>query len=117
MAQTVQLSTIKTVEWTDDGVRLIDQRVLPQEEQYVVCRNCEQVASAIRDMVVRGAPAIGVTAALGVALGMKQSNATTMELWRQDFNRIADLLAGTRPTAVNLFWAIQRMREKFEAVM
>ena len=105
---------IKTVEWTDEGVRLIDQRVLPTREEYVVCSNCDEVAAAIRDMVVRGAPAIGVTAALGVALGMKQSAASTMEEWKQDFDRIATLLAGTRPTAVNLFWAIGKMREKFE---
>jgi len=117
MGQIVQLSTIKTVEWTDEGVRLIDQRALPQEERYMVCRDCEQVASAIRDMVVRGAPAIGVTAALGIALGMKQSTAVTRELWQQDFNRVASLLAATRPTAVNLFWAIQRMRERFEAAI
>lgn len=103
-----------TVEWTTDGVRLIDQRALPTEERYVLCRSSEEVAAAIRDMVVRGAPAIGVTAALGLALGMKQANAATMEEWVQEFNRVAAMLAATRPTAVNLFWAIERMRGKLQ---
>ncbi len=105
---------VKTIEWTNEGVRLIDQRILPGREEYFVCRNSEEVAMAIREMVVRGAPAIGVTAAMGIALGMKQSAAATLEEWQKDFARIADLLAATRPTAVNLFWAIGRMRERFE---
>jgi methylthioribose-1-phosphate isomerase len=101
------------VEWVSGGVRLIDQRLLPGQEIYVVCRSCEEVAEAIRTMVVRGAPAIGVTAALGVALGMEQSKAGSLPEWQRDFDRVADLLASTRPTAVNLFWAIARMRESF----
>lgn len=105
---------VKTIEWTNEGVRLIDQRILPGREEYFVCRNCEEVATAIREMVVRGAPAIGVTAAMGIALGMMQSPAATLEGWQKDFTRITDLLAATRPTAVNLFWAIGRMRERFE---
>lgn len=108
---------IKTVEWADGGVRLIDQRVLPGREEYMLCRNVEQVADAIRDMVVRGAPAIGVTAALGIALGMTQSRASSLEQWQADFTRIAALLGGTRPTAVNLFWAIERMRGYFAGLL
>jgi methylthioribose-1-phosphate isomerase len=108
---------VKTVEWTAEGVRLIDQRILPTREEYVTCRTVDQVAEAIRDMVVRGAPAIGVTAALGIALGMQQSKATTLDEWQSDFSRIASLLGATRPTAVNLFWAIERMRAFFQGLM
>jgi methylthioribose-1-phosphate isomerase len=105
---------IKTLEWTDAGVRFIDQTKLPTEEVYVTCRNYEQVADAIRTMIVRGAPAIGVAAAMGVALGAQQSQAKTLPDFEREFDAICDELARTRPTAVNLFWAIQRMRDKFE---
>ena len=105
---------IKTLEWTDAGVRFIDQTKLPTEETYVACKNYEEVADAIRNMIVRGAPAIGVAAAMGVALGALQSQAKTTPDFERDFNTICDVLAGTRPTAVNLFWAIRRMRDKFE---
>jgi methylthioribose-1-phosphate isomerase len=105
---------IKTVEWTDAGVRFIDQTKLPTEETYVTCRNYEEVADAIRTMVVRGAPAIGVAAGMGVALGTLQSRAQTLPVLDRDFDTICNVLAGTRPTAVNLFWAIRRMRDKFE---
>ena len=107
---------IKTVEWTDAGVRFIDQTKLPTEETYVTCKNYEEVANAIRTMIVRGAPAIGVSAAMGVALGVRDSNAKDNAGLRREFTQICDVLAGTRPTAVNLFWAIRRMREKFEHV-
>jgi methylthioribose-1-phosphate isomerase len=107
---------IKTVEWTDAGVRFIDQTKLPTEETYVTCKNCEEVADAIRTMIVRGAPAIGVSAAMGVALGVRDSKARDNLELRREFTRICDVLAGTRPTAVNLFWAIRRMREKFDQV-
>src|SRR5450631_3084876 len=105
---------IKTLEWTDAGVRFIDQTKLPLEETYVTCKNYEEVAGAIRTMIVRGAPAIGVAAAMGVALGTLQSRANTLPELEGEFDTICGVLAGTRPTAVNLFWAIRRMREKFE---
>jgi len=105
---------IKTPEWTDAGVRFIDQTKLPTEETYVTCKNYEEVADAIRAMVVRGAPAIGVAAAMGVALGALQSSAKTRPELQREFDTVCNVLAGTRPTAVNLFWAIRRMRNKFE---
>jgi methylthioribose-1-phosphate isomerase len=108
---------IKTLEWTAEGVRFIDQTKLPTEEVYVTCRTYQEVAAAIRDMIVRGAPAIGVAAAMGVALGMNQSNAKDEQALRRNFEEIAQAIAATRPTAVNLFWGIQRMREKFESLI
>jgi methylthioribose-1-phosphate isomerase len=108
---------IKTLEWTPEGVRFIDQTKLPTEELYVTCRTYQEVATAIRDMIVRGAPALGVTAAMGVALGMNQSDATDEPALRRDFEQIAQTIAATRPTAVNLFWGIQRMRQKFESLI
>ncbi|MBO0910310.1 MAG: S-methyl-5-thioribose-1-phosphate isomerase [Acidobacteria bacterium] len=107
---------IQTLEWTDRGVRFLDQRKLPTEETYVTCRTFEQVADVIRDMVVRGAPAIGVAAAMGIALGIQGSNAETWGDLEREFDRISEVIAKTRPTAVNLFWAIRRMRQKFEAL-
>jgi methylthioribose-1-phosphate isomerase len=105
---------IQTLDWTDSGVRFIDQTKLPMEETYVTCKTYEQVADVIRNMVVRGAPAIGVAAAMGIALGMKSSKAENGAELKKDFDQICDVLGKTRPTAVNLFWAIRRMREKFE---
>ena len=107
---------IKTVAWTDQGVRFIDQRRLPTEEVYVVCRNYEEVAAAIRDMTVRGAPAIGVSAAMGIALGMRQCQTDDLEGFGQHFDRVAAAIGETRPTAVNLFWAIRRMKAKFDSL-
>jgi len=105
---------INTLEWTDQGVRFIDQTKLPTEETYVTCKTHEQVADVIRNMVVRGAPAIGVAAAMGIALGIKNSKAESGADLKKDFDEICDLIGKTRPTAVNLFWAINRMCEKFE---
>jgi methylthioribose-1-phosphate isomerase len=105
---------IKTLEWTDDGVRFIDQTKLPTEETYVTCTTYEEVADAIRTMIVRGAPAIGVAAAMGVALGVRDSQAADISALKRDFDRICDVLAATRATAVNLFWAIRRMKDNFE---
>jgi methylthioribose-1-phosphate isomerase len=105
---------IQTLEWTDSGVRFIDQTKLPMEETYVNCRTADQVADVIRDMVVRGAPAIGVAAAMGIALGVKNAKAETVGELKPEFDRVCELIGKTRPTAVNLFWAIRRMREKFE---
>src|SRR5919206_1205809 len=104
---------IKTVEWTDQGVLMIDQRLLPNEEKYLTLRSCEEVADAIKTMVVRGAPAIGVSAAMGIALGTMQSVGTSVEDLQQDFDYFCDVMSKTRPTAVNLFWAIERMRARF----
>jgi methylthioribose-1-phosphate isomerase len=107
---------IKTLEWTDSGVRFIDQTRLPMEEVYVTCRTYQEVATAIRDMVVRGAPAIGVAAAMGIALGVQQSAAKDAAGLRLDLDKITKTISETRPTAVNLFWAIRRMTEKFDSV-
>jgi methylthioribose-1-phosphate isomerase len=92
---------VETIEWTPHGVVMIDQRVLPRQQVFVTCRTYQEVAEAIKTMVIRGAPAIGVAAAMGVALGVQQD---------ADFETVCSTLAATRPTAVNLFWAIDRMR-------
>jgi methylthioribose-1-phosphate isomerase len=106
---------IKTVEWTDQGVVMLDQRLLPNEEKYLTFRSYEEVAEAIRKMVVRGAPAIGVSAAMGLALGAKQSVGTNVADLEDDFKYVCKAMGETRPTAVNLFWAIERMRIAFAA--
>jgi methylthioribose-1-phosphate isomerase len=105
---------IQTLEWTDSGVRFIDQTKLPTEETYVTCKTHQQVADAIRTMVVRGAPAIGVAAAMGIALGVKNSKAESVAELKPEFDQICDVMGKTRPTAVNLFWAIRRLQDKFE---
>jgi methylthioribose-1-phosphate isomerase len=99
---------LETIRWTDDGVVMIDQTRLPREEIYVTCRDYREVADAIRSMVIRGAPAIGVAAAMGVALGALRARDLDAE-----FETICDTLARTRPTAVNLFWAIDRMKRLY----
>lgn len=104
---------IKTVEWTNEGVRMIDQRVLPTEEKYLMLRSWEEVAEAIKKMVVRGAPAIGVSAAMGLALGASQSVGMSVADLEDDFDYMCKMMGETRPTAVNLFWAIERMRQRF----
>ncbi len=110
------MMSFKTIEWTDEGVRMIDQRKLPVVEEYPLFKTYQEVAEAIRAMVVRGAPAIGVAAAMGVALGVRDSKAKNSAELREDFKQITDALASTRPTAVNLFWAIERMKRRFEQV-
>src|SRR5579871_1363145 len=107
---------IQTLEWTDNGVRFIDQTKLPTEEVYVVCTTYKQVADVIRNMVVRGAPAIGVAAGMGIALGVKNSKAETVGDLKKEFDQICKVIGETRPTAVNLFWAIRRMQDKFESL-
>ena len=107
---------IHTLEWTDKGVRFLDQTKLPTEEIYVTATTYQQVADAIRTMIVRGAPAIGVAAAMGIALGVKDSKAETVGDLKKDFDQICAAIGETRPTAVNLFWAIRRMAEKFETL-
>jgi methylthioribose-1-phosphate isomerase len=104
---------IPTLEWTADGVRFLDQTRLPLEETYVLATTSDDVAKVITTMVVRGAPAIGVAAAMGMALGVKNSRATTIAALTQEVEAMAKTLAATRPTAVNLFWAIERMRGRF----
>jgi len=106
-------SMIPTLAWTPEGVRFIDQTKLPLEESYVLATTYEQVAEVIVTMVVRGAPAIGVSAAFGIALGAQQTKAATPAEFAPEFDRICERLAGTRPTAVNLFWAIDRMKRLF----
>jgi methylthioribose-1-phosphate isomerase len=104
---------LPTVGWEGEEVVLVDQRRLPDEEVYLRCRRMEEVADAIRDMAIRGAPAIGVAAAFGVALGVRAS-AARGEALRAELERITSTLAATRPTAVNLFWALARMRRRFD---
>ena len=107
---------IQTLEWTPRGVVFIDQTKLPTEEVYVTCTTHQQVADVIRNMVVRGAPAIGIAAAMGIALGVTNSKAENGADLKKDFDQICEVIRQTRPTAVNLFWAIRRMQEKFESL-
>jgi methylthioribose-1-phosphate isomerase len=99
---------VKTIQWKNDRVVLLDQRLLPNKEVYRVCRSFQEVAEAIRTMVIRGAPAIGVAAAMGVALGAIKA---PEKFFDREFERILSALSKTRPTAVNLFWALERMRK------
>jgi len=108
---------LPTIEWQPDAVVMIDQRKLPGQEIYVHCKTAVEVARAIKNMVIRGAPAIGVAAAMGIALGMNRSKAQGTKQFAVEFNKLCDLMAGTRPTAVNLFWAIHRMKETFGAAV
>ncbi len=104
---------IETIQWIDNRVVMIDQTRLPVEEKYVTCRTYEEVAAAIRDMTIRGAPAIGVAAAMGVALGMLHASEAGLDA---QFAAICDTLAKTRPTAVNLFWALERMKRLYDSL-
>jgi methylthioribose-1-phosphate isomerase len=104
---------LPTIAREADVVVMIDQRKLPAEEVYVRCTTAAEVARAIKTMVIRGAPAIGVAAAYGIALGMRKSSATGTQKFAAEFYKMCELMAGTRPTAVNLFWAIERMKRSF----
>ncbi len=104
---------LPTIEWQSDAVVMVDQRKLPGQEVYVRCRTGAEVARAIKTMVIRGAPAIGVAAAMGIALAMQRSKVQGTRQYAVELNKICDLMAGTRPTAVNLFWAIDRMKRTF----
>jgi methylthioribose-1-phosphate isomerase len=106
---------LPTIDIQDDVIVMVDQRKLPAQEVYVRCRTAPEVAKAIRTMVIRGAPAIGVAAAYGIAMGMKRSTAKGTNQFAVEFQKICDLMAGTRPTAVNLFWAIDRLKAAFAA--
>jgi methylthioribose-1-phosphate isomerase len=104
---------LPTIAWQGDDIVMVDQRKLPADEIYVTCKSVNDVAKAIRTMVIRGAPAIGVCAAMGLALGAARSKATGTKQFTTEFQRNCDLLGATRPTAVNLFWAIERMKRSF----
>src|SRR6185312_532475 len=104
---------LPTIERQGDVIVMVDQRKLPGQELYVRCRTPQEVAKAIRTMVIRGAPAIGVAAAMGIALGMRRSTAKGTKQFAVEFQKTCDMMAGTRPTAVNLFWAIDRMKRVF----
>jgi methylthioribose-1-phosphate isomerase len=103
----------KPIEWTERGVVILDQRRLPAEELSYTYTDYREVAKAIREMVIRGAPAIGVAAAMGAALGVLHSSAKSVEALRAEFSEICNTLAKTRPTAVDLFWALERMKHRF----
>jgi methylthioribose-1-phosphate isomerase len=106
---------LPTIEWQPDAVVMIDQRKLPGQEIYVHAKTAQEVAKAIKTMVIRGAPAIGVAAAMGIALGMRRSKTQGTKQFAVEFNKLCDLMAATRPTAVNLFWAIDQMKKSFAA--
>jgi methylthioribose-1-phosphate isomerase len=104
---------VETIQWTDAGVVMIDQTRLPREQVFVTCTDYQQVAQAIKDMIIRGAPAIGVAAAMGVAIGVLKAGGQNLDA---EFDSICDVLAATRPTAVNLFWAIDRMKRVYSSI-
>lgn len=104
---------LPTIAREDDEVVMIDQRKLPSQEVYVRCRTAAEVARAIKSMVIRGAPALGVAAAMGIAVGMRRSKATGTQKFAVELQKVCDLMAATRPTAVNLFWGIERMKRAF----
>src|SRR6185436_18229324 len=108
---------LPTIAREDDTVVMIDQRKLPAKEVYVRCKTAAEVARAIKTMVIRGAPAIGVAAAMGIALGARNSKATGTQKLAAEFFEVCELMASTRPTAVNLFWAIDRMKRSFAAAV
>ena len=110
------MGTVEPIQWTERGVEMLDQRRLPGEVVHHVYTDYREVAAAIHDMVIRGAPAIGIAAAMGVALGAGRSPARTTEELGGELGTIADTLAKTRPTAVDLFWALDRMRRRFESL-
>src|SRR5215218_6716130 len=101
---------LPTIAWDGEVIVMVDQRKLPAEEIYVRCKTGLEVAKAIKTMVIRGAPAIGVAAAMGLALAMQRSTATGTRAFTTEFQRMCDVMAATRPTAVNLFWAIEKMQ-------
>lgn len=110
------MRSVEPIRWTENGVILLDQRRLPSEVIHITYTDYRELAAAIKDMVIRGAPAIGVAAAMGIALGVSRSRAATLDELRAEFKTICDTFARTRPTAVDLFWAIQRFERKFDSV-
>jgi len=111
----VSYDSVRPIAWREDALWLIDQRLLPARREEIVCRDVTEVAAAIRDMAVRGAPAIGITAAYGAVIAARQRYRENPARWRDEVEADLELLAGTRPTAVNLFWAIDRMRRAIRA--
>ena len=107
---------IRAIEWGDEGLKLLDQRLLPRLTQWINLQDALGVSHAIRDMVVRGAPAIGVTAAYGVVLAARDRYAETADNWKSAIEVDLNILAASRPTAVNLFWALDRMKQKFDSI-
>lgn len=110
------MRSVEPIRWTDDGVILLDQRRLPSEVIHITYADYRELAAAIKDMVIRGAPAIGVAASMGIALGVSHSHAKTLEELRSEFQTICDTFTRTRPTAVDLFWAIERFKRKFDSL-
>lgn len=108
--------TIRAVVWRNDTLHLLDQRILPQHEQYVELRNATETANAIRDMVVRGAPAIGITAAYGVVLAASERYRNNPQTWKTEIQKDLKILADSRPTAVNLFWALEKMKQRIDSI-
>lgn len=108
------MKTAQPIEWSTEGVVMMDQRLLPHEVVYHTYTDYTDVACGIRDMEIRGAPAIGVAAAMGIALGVERSKATTLPALRAEFETICGTMSRTRPTAVDLFWAIKRFRKRFD---
>src|SRR5215472_1032523 len=112
-----EMYVAQPIAWTERGVVMLDQRRLPAEEISYTYTDYREVAKAIREMVIRGAPAIGVAAAMGAALGVLHSSAKSVEALRAEFTEICEVLAKTRPTAVDLFWALERMKRRFAELM
>ncbi|MGC1107683.1 MAG: S-methyl-5-thioribose-1-phosphate isomerase [Candidatus Acidiferrales bacterium] len=110
------MRSVEPIRWTEDGVVLLDQRRLPSEVVHLTYTDYRELAAAIKDMVIRGAPAIGVAASMGIALGVSRSSAATLDELRAEFKIICETFARTRPTAVDLFWAIERFIRKFDAL-
>ena len=104
-----------TLRWTPEGVVVLDQRRLPQQERYLTLRSVEEIAEAIESMAIRGAPAIGCAAAMGVARAALTSRVQQLDVLRRELEAACERLARTRPTAANLFWALGRMRETLDA--
>lgn len=116
MADSIAHDTIRAVRWQNEQLQLLDQRILPQQEEYISYDDAGAVARAITDMVVRGAPAIGCTAAYGVVLAARDAYASSAEDWKQRIGKDLQTLAASRPTAVNLFWALERMQDLIDGI-
>src|SRR5208282_250386 len=114
VSETKALHTVEPIQWTAAGVVILDQLKLPSEVVHYTYTDYRDVAKAIKTMIIRGAPAIGVAAAMGIALGVQRSQAKTLDDLRAEFPVICETLANPRPTAVDLFWAIARLNRRFE---